>query len=91
MSTIEDRVYFIKKTSQWLSGEVMTFEYRTLESNGEVQWKELRPNSIVNTVDEVERISGMIIDITDRKKHEEKLAQINVKKPFEKGLISCQT
>lgn len=72
----DDRMHFTKKTSQWLSGQFAAFEYRTLQPNGEVYWKELRPYPIMNSFDEVERISGIIIDISDRKVQEEKLAQM---------------
>jgi diguanylate cyclase len=72
----EDRMYFTKKTSQWFSGQFTPFEYRCLQPSGAVYWKELRPYPIINSLDEVERVSGMIIDISDRKIQEEKLAQM---------------
>jgi diguanylate cyclase len=72
----EDRMYLTKKTSQWLSGQFTPFEYRTIQPDGEVFWKEMRPFPIKNASDEVERISGISIDISRRKIQEEKLAQM---------------
>ena len=72
----EDRMYFRKMSEKWSSGQFPAFEYRSTQLNGEIRWKELRPTPILNSVGDIERVSGIIIDITERKTQEEKLTQM---------------
>lgn len=72
----EDRMYFRKMSEKWSSGQFPAFEYRSTQLNGEIRWKELRPTPILNSVGDLERVSGIIIDITERKTQEEKLTQM---------------
>ncbi|GGA34540.1 sensor domain-containing diguanylate cyclase [Paenibacillus physcomitrellae] len=71
----EDKEYFLKMKNQWLSGTPTILEFR-IENEGQVRWNELRTNSILNSSEEVERIHGMIFDVTERKEKEEKYAQL---------------
>jgi diguanylate cyclase (GGDEF)-like protein/PAS domain S-box-containing protein len=56
-------------------GALMT-ETRVLTADGEVVWMELRARSDIRSIDEPE-ITGMLVDITERRKYEEALLQSN--------------
>ncbi len=72
----EDKIHFETMLEQWSAKQFSPFEYRSTEINGDVRWKELRPTPIINAVGEIEQVSGIIIDITERKAQEAKLAQM---------------
>lgn len=71
----EDRDKYLKKKQQWLSGVPVNFEFRTVLGEDQIYWKEMRVTS-QNDFEEGKKITGMIIDITDRKEKEEKLLQM---------------
>jgi diguanylate cyclase (GGDEF)-like protein len=55
---------------------VLMTETRVLTADGEVVWMELRARSDIRSIDEPE-ITGMLVDITERRKYEEALLQSN--------------
>jgi diguanylate cyclase len=74
----EDKKSFLKKKNQWLSGapNPLFLEFRTVSANGKIHWNELRTKPIVNSSGTVEKINGIIIDVTNRKEKEENLSQM---------------
>jgi diguanylate cyclase len=72
----EDRKLFLQKKKDWISGIPTTVEFRTVLKDGQIRWNELRTDSIINASGKVEKVFGIIMDVTDRKEKEEKLAQM---------------
>ncbi|WP_203557637.1 sensor domain-containing diguanylate cyclase [Bacillus sp. B15-48] len=72
----EDKATFITKKENWLSGLPVSFEFRTLSPDGQVHWKELRTTPSISALGEIERVTGVIFDISNRKEKEAKLAQM---------------
>ncbi len=72
----EDRKLFLQKKKDWISGIPTTVEFRTVLKDDQIRWNELRTDSIINASGKVEKIFGVIVDVTDRKEKEEKLAQM---------------
>ncbi|MBP2240383.1 diguanylate cyclase (GGDEF)-like protein [Cytobacillus eiseniae] len=72
----EDKKQFIKQKEKWLTGSPTIVDFRIILENEEIRSYELRANTIKTTSGEVEKIVGLLIDITARKEKEEKLAQM---------------
>lgn len=72
----EDKEYFLKKKHAILSGNLSTFEFRTMLEDKQIHWNELRTSVTRNSSNEDERIVGILTDITQRKEKEEKLEQM---------------
>ena len=72
----DDRVSFIQRQHEWLKGIPARMEFRSKLPNGEWGWSELQSSPIYSLTGELERISGIILNITNRKEREEQLAQM---------------
>lgn len=72
----EDRARYLKKKQQWMAGVPVNIEFRMILGEEQIHWKELRASSKMTESGEGKNITGMIIDITDRKEKEERLSQM---------------
>ena len=70
----EDRQQAIEKSNEFVKNKSEGFlEYRFLKSSGEVVWTETQMKTVKNNLDEVVSLTGITLDITERKKAEEAL------------------
>lgn len=63
---------------QVLAGQAMRTEYRILRPDGEVRWLDETSIPVFGPGDELVRIDGVLIDVTDRKQSEEQLRRMNL-------------
>lgn len=72
----EDKLTYLIKKNQWLSGTSLSYEFRTVSENGQIEWKEIRTKSNISSSGTVEKITGIIMEITHHKARETNLEQM---------------
>jgi diguanylate cyclase len=72
----DDKGHFHQKKAEWLTGIPTKVEFRVVLPDGQIRWKQLSTNSIVNSNGKLEKTLGFVIDITNFKEKEEKLSQM---------------
>ena len=73
----EDRDHVLANHLQVIAaaGDIVTFEYRTIATDGEPRWLEERARLVVGKNDVIEGVVSMLRDISVRKANEERLSQ----------------
>jgi len=72
----DDRKQFLKNKLAWFTDSTSTSEYRIVQDNDHSRWIEIRTNGKTNSSGKVNKIYGVIIDITAQKEKQESLAQM---------------
>lgn len=73
----DDRAELWRKTEESIARrEVFTQEYRIFRPNGELRWIFNRSHVVLDAAGQVERITGVAMDITERKQAEEAAARL---------------
>ncbi|MBP7344526.1 MAG: EAL domain-containing protein [Clostridia bacterium] len=58
------------------------YEYEIITASGQIKWVYEQGQGIYDELDNVVALEGLVIDITDRKKHEERIKYINEHDPL---------
>ncbi|MFN8285230.1 MAG: PAS domain S-box protein [Chitinophagales bacterium] len=73
----EDKAYVDKQMARMYTGECVESEYRILRKDGKLRWLNFKVRSILDADGAIDRINGIITDITDKKKHEKIIEDTN--------------
>jgi PAS domain S-box-containing protein len=70
---VEDKIMIVKILSNLQENKFVQYESRIYRKNGEMGWINTKIKPFINNKGEIFRIDGIISDITERKKSEEKI------------------
>ncbi len=70
----DDKAYVQEQNARMYTGEKLEVQYRIVRKDGKIRWLNFKMLPIIDEHGQINRINGVIADITDRKKDEQIIA-----------------
>lgn len=70
----EDKAYVEEQNAKMYTGEKLEVQYRIVRKDGKIRWLNFKMLPIIDDLGQINRINGVIADITDKKKDEQIIA-----------------
>ncbi len=70
----DDKAYVEEQNAKMYTGEKLEVQYRIVRKDGKIRWLNFKMLPIIDDLGQINRINGVIADITDKKKDEQIIA-----------------